>query len=119
MSRIITDLSEAPLSGASQTLARNLIARLNAAYPAWEGYWQVTVNESGGVVEVVNLALSGRWGFLMHINKIDPEGRKVVRNAGELLERYRISRSAVKSVAFESLAVAKRDWRGELVADHG
>jgi hypothetical protein len=122
---IITDLSEAPLSGASQTLAKNLIARLNATYPAFydeqsgQTLWSVTVNEGGGVVMVTNLALSGKWGFLMHINKIDPEGRKVVRAAGELLERYRISRSMVKSVAYDSLAVAKRDWKGDLVADHG
>ena len=118
MGVIITDLS-APISSAGDTLARNLIARLNAAYPAFEGYWTVMVNEQGGVIEVMNLMLSGKWGFLMHINKIDAEGRKVVRAAGELLERYKISRSAIKSVAMQSLSVAPRNRFGELVADCG
>lgn len=117
--RAINDDATKPVSGAGQTLVRNLLARLDAAYPAFEGAWRVTINEPMGVLEVTNLLLSGKWGFLMHIAKIDPEGRKVVSAGGELLERYRISRSMRRSVAFESLRVAKRDRLGNLVADHG
>lgn len=117
MSNIIVDLAGVNLSGAADTLARNLIARLDSAYPAMEGAWRVTVNERGGVVEVTNLLLTGRWGFLMHINKIDSEGRKVVRAAGELLERYRISRSGSMSRLLDELGAAKRDFKGEMVAD--
>lgn len=117
--QIITDVSGVNLSGASETLARNLIARLESAYPAFVGMWRVTVNEAGGVVEVTNAALSGRWGFLMHTVKIDPEGRKVVLAGGELLERYRISRSHRVSVAMESLRAAPRNFRGEVVPDRG
>ena len=108
-----------PLSGASETLARNLIARLEEHYPAFAGFWRVSVNEAGGVVVVTNLMLSGRWGFVLHISKIDPEGRKVVSAAGELLERYNISRSRLKSVAMQSLMVRPRNARGELVPDVG
>lgn len=117
--QIITDISGVNLSGASQTMAKNLIARLESAYPAFVGMWRVTVNEVGGTVEVINLALSGRWGFMLHINKIDAEGRKVVNAGGELLERYRISRSRRTSVAMESLRVQPRNFRGELVPDCG
>lgn len=115
MSQIITDSTGMPLSGAADTLARNLIARLNATYPAFHGLWQVHVNEAGGVIEVMNLALSGRWGFLMHIANIDAEGRNVVRAGGELLERYAISRANRVGVIMDQLQAAKRDYRGDLV----
>lgn len=116
---IITDLSGVNLSGASDTLARNLLARLNAAYPAFDGCWKITVNEAGGIIEVTNVLLSSKWGFLMHINKIDVEGRKVVRAAGELLERYRVSRSNRVSGVLESLVAQPRDFRGEIVPERG
>lgn len=111
--QIITDVA-APVSGAGQTLCRNLIARLEQFYPAFAGEWRVTINEQGGTVEVTNMALSGRMGFLMHINKIDPEGRKVVRAAGELLERYRIARSGAISMLRGQVREQARDFRGEM-----
>ena len=118
---IITDLSGHNISGYADTLARNLIARLNFAYPAFydeqsgQSMWRVTVNEPGGVIEVTNLALNGKYGFLMHIAKIDAEGRKVVRAAGELLERYRISRGQRTSVVLNDINNAQRDFTGRLV----
>lgn len=117
--QIISDRMGIPLSGPAQTLARNIIARLEYFYPNFTGAWRVCVNEPGGVIEVTNLLLSGKMGFLMHINKIDPEGRKVVRAAGELLERYRIARSGGRMAAFEQVLGQARDFRGELVADCG
>lgn len=103
-----------PLSGAGLTLARNLMARLNASYPAFDGAWRVTVDEVGGTVEITNLMLSGKFGFLMHISKIDPEGRKVVTAGGEMLERYRISRS--KALDIRNMLV-QRNNIGELIHD--
>lgn len=117
--QIISDSAGVPVSGAGQTLARNLIARLEQFYPAFTGAWRVCINEPGGVIEVTNLMLSGRMGFLMHIAKIDPEGRKVVRAAGELLERYRVARSGATMAVLEGVFSQKRDFRGELVADCG
>lgn len=121
---IITDLSGQNLSGYADTLAKSLIARLNVAYPAFydeqadQSLWRVIVNEPGGVIEVSNLALnSGNYGFLMHIAKIDSEGRKVVRAAGELLERYRISRSQRTHAVLADINNAKRDFTGRLVPD--
>lgn len=116
--QILTDSSSVPLSGYAHTIARNIIGRLEEHYPAFTGYWRVSVNEMGGTIEVTNLLLSGRWGFLMHIAKIDAEGRKVVRAAGELLERYRISRARTTDVNMENLIILPRDARGELVVDH-
>jgi len=117
--QIITDSAGVPLSGASQTLANNLIARLEQAYPAFTGAWRVCVNEVGGTVEVTNMMLSGRMGFLMHTKNIDPEGRKVVRAGGELLERYRIARAGAVSKLMEQVIEQPRNFRGDLVAEHG
>lgn len=117
--QIITDSAGIPLSGASQTLANNLIARLEQAYPAFTGAWRVCVNEVGGTIEVTNMMLSGRMGFLMHIAKIDPEGRKVVRAGGELLERYRIARAGAFGKLMEQVIEQPRNFRGELVPEHG
>ena len=50
MSQIITDISM-PISGYADTLARNLIARLELHYPSFTGFWRVTVNEPA-VIEV-------------------------------------------------------------------
>jgi len=111
--QIIADV-EGPVSGAGQTLCRNLIARLEQVYPAFAGAWRVAINEPGGIIEVTNMMLSGRMGFIMHIAKIDPEGRKVVRAAGELLERYRIARSGAISMLHGQVLEQKRDFRGEL-----
>ena len=113
---IASDIA-AGISGASHTLAANLIARLEQAYPVFGGLWNVAVNEPGGVIIVTNSALSNRNGFIMHLNKIDPEGRKVVRYAGELLERYRISRSQRMRQVVDDLGAAQRDFRGEIVCD--
>lgn len=109
----------APLSAASVAMAKGLVARLNAAYPVFDGAWRVAVNEQGGTIEVTNLLLSGKWGFLMHTARLDPEGRKIVQYAGELLERYRISRGGLPSRVLDELNSAPRNFSGELVADRG
>ena len=113
---IQSDVS-AGISGATHTMATSLVARLEQAYPVFGGMWDVAVNEPGGVIIVTNSALSNRNGFVMHINKIDPEGRKVVRYAGELLERFRISRSSRVRQVVDDIGAAERDFKGELVCD--
>lgn len=97
------------------TMRDNLLDSLDRAYPAFNGYWRADVDPVGGVIHVTNRLLSGKWGFIMHITKIDPEGRKVVRNAGELLERFRIARNP--NLDIYSILGMKRDLRGELLID--
>ena len=104
-------------TGLAENLQRDLVARLDHAYPSFAGYWVVMVNDVNGVVQVINTMLSGRWGFLMLTSKIDPEGRKVVMLAGELLERYHVSRA--KYVDLQTLRDLPRDQRHEMIADHG
>jgi hypothetical protein len=54
----------------------------------------LVVDDVGGVMEVRSMRIPGRWGFLLHLAKIDPEGRAIWRAGGELMERYGLKRSA-------------------------
>ena len=116
---MITSDVAAGFSGATHMLAQTLVARLNAAYPVFAGMWDVAVNDPGNAIIVTNAVLGNKNGFVMHIDKIDSEGRKVVRFAGELLERYRISRSQRVRQVVDDLGAAKRDFKGNLVCDNG
>ena len=113
---ITSDISTG-FSGATHTLAANLIARLDAAYPVFDGCWRIAVNEAGNVITVTNIVLGQHNGFVMHIDKIDLEGRKVVMFAGELLERFRISRAQRVKQVVDDIGAAQRDFAGRLVAD--
>lgn len=61
----------------------------------YPGYlWAVTVNK--GLIQVVNLNLSGRWGFVIRSNKVYSASeldRQLRTAGGEILERYRITRA--------------------------
>lgn len=102
------------MSGAGVTLMRNMVAALQKHYP--QHSWAVSVDEAGGVVQVRNLALSGRMGFLMKITSVDPEQRNVVRHAGELLERYRVARGKAVDLR-DQIRRAERKINGEMVYD--
>jgi hypothetical protein len=97
------------------TFRDNLLDALDRAYPAFNGHWRIDIDVFGGVIYVTNRLLSGKWGFVMHINKVDAEGKKVVRNAGELLERFRVSRNPNADIF--SILGMQRDQRGELLVD--
>lgn len=99
----------------SSTMRDNLLDALDRAYPAFNGYWRVDIDPFNGVIHVTNKLLSGKWGFVMHLNKVDAEGKKIVNNAGELLERFRVSRNP--NLDIYSILGMTRDNRGELLVD--
>lgn len=82
----------APPPAAVVSLGNQIMTALNKHYPQWQQGWKVSIDTEGGVVQIRNLLLSGKMGFLLKIVDIDPEMKKVVRFAGELFERYRVSR---------------------------
>ncbi len=113
---IVSDVTSG-VCAITQNKVMDLLDSLDRAYPVFNGLWRIAVNDAGGVITVTNISLSNKNGFVMHIDKIDPDGRKVVRYAGELLERFRISRSRNADVVVNNITDAKRDFRGELVAE--
>lgn len=105
------------LTPPAETLAKNVLAKLRRQYPHVADGWRVWVHESGGMVIVKNLMLSGDMGFMQKIEGIDTEYKAIMRAGGELLERYRIVRAAAETLAAEQIATADRDIRGRMRAD--
>ncbi len=70
------------------------------------------VNMQDGLVQVMNLALSGKWGFTLKEELMDPEDRKIVMAGGELLERFTVSRGKMNANEMNDKI---RDARGEVI----
>lgn len=113
---LVLDPKKLNMSAASLTLAKNVADTLNKHYPGH--LWGVNVDEKGGVVQVFNLALSGRWGFVIKITDLAgaDDLRKVMRAGGEILERYRLHRGARRDGQIHDV---KRDIFGNKVFDRG
>jgi len=101
---------------AVSTLARQIIEALNKHHPKWSGSWNVTIDTRGGIVQIINTALSGRMGFVLKITSIDPEMRAIRDAAGELFERYGIARDRAMGIR-AAIEGAQRDIKGNLTHD--
>ena len=114
-----TDSVEHRLSPGAVKLGKDVLSILQQFYPAMSPGWSVAINERGGLVQVTNTLLSGKMGFILHINQIDPEMKSVMRAGGELLERYQIARDRVINVDNVAADLANRssDAAGNLQAD--
>jgi hypothetical protein len=101
------DNKNQPVPASISVLAKNILTALSKAYPKWDGSWRVEIDTRGGIIQITNVAFSGEMGFVMHITQIDPEMRLVVRNAGELFERFNIARKRAVDIrdALNSLPV--------------
>ncbi len=78
------------------SLARDVRHILETHYPGW--IWGVEIPEGQNVVIVRNLDCDphGKYGMVLHRDKLDPTLQKVVAAAGEFLERYRMRRGAYR-----------------------
>ena len=72
--------------------ARNVATRTGAVLDKhYHGHvWRIEVDPEGGIIKISPRDLPGRWGFVDKL-ALWSEPR-MVRMAGELLERYRIRR---------------------------
>lgn len=104
---VFDDLGQIVPPGISM-LHDNMLIALRNAYPAWAESWFIRIDTRGGIVQVYNIWFSGRMGFVMHITKIDPEMRRVVKAAGELFERYGIARKKAIDIR-QALSDIKRN----------
>lgn len=116
---LVTDPDKLDLGGTALRLAKNIGDVLEKHYPSSLGHWwAVQVRPDQGVVTIRNTALGWSYGFLLRITDIDPRLKKVVWAAGELLERYRVSRSRTGAEAVQQqIAGANRNARGEADID--
>ena len=100
-----------PETGREMLVARNIGEHLEKKYPGW--LWGVTLQD--GVVAIKCMRLSGNWGFILHEDKMDNDYKCVTNAAGELLERYNMSRKKFKE---DEYMIGKKDFRGFHVGDY-
>lgn len=67
-----------------QLTAKRVGEKLEQKYPGW--LWAVHVMD--GVVSIKSLRVSGLYGYVLHEDQIDNDGRAVVHAGGEILERF-------------------------------
>jgi len=76
-------------------LTHRIADKLNEHYPGH--LWAVHLNDEklGGVVIIRNLAISGKYGYVLKLERIyaDPSLRCVMRAGGEMLERSKMNLS--------------------------
>lgn len=119
-SSIEFEVKDAFRESGEMQVAKVMAEILNKHYPPPAGipfWWAVNVNVKGGVAYVYNLALSGRMGYLLHLdNLMAITGEKeIMRAGGEILERYGLPRN-VRLINNDRLAALKRDFAGNLTA---
>jgi len=101
-------------SGVS-TLANQVLEALNKKYPGFYGWWNVAIDTKGGMIQVRNMRISGKMGFVMRIVDVDADMKNVTRYGGELLERYRLSREKSKVDFTEEMVNMPRSYTGEAI----
>ena len=81
-----------------EILAKNASNLLNQHYPGY--LWAVNVNseEKGGVMIIKNFSISFRYGYTLHLNKLDNKMKKVIRAGGEILERANFNRGTSRNL---------------------
>lgn len=86
---------------AEMSLAKTIAEVLTHHYPNF--IWSVTVDATNGIATVENVNLPGKWGFYLHLAKLDAGGRRIVMAGGELLERFNLRRRRMDGDAVAAL----------------
>ena len=117
MSIITLDADIEHDKGKEHTLQQQIGETLKRHYPGY--LWAVQVDILGGVVNIYNLTLTGRWGFVVHIKNIDSRMKKIVDAGGEMLERYFMPRDRLMNSeqVRDKVMTADRDFMKELKLD--
>lgn len=110
MTGLVTDRPD--IAANDLVMAKTMSEVLNRHYPGH--MWAVNVQGVQGIATIYNLALSGRWGFVLrlpdHYSASDFD-RAIVNAGGELLERYRLARGKFSDSAHAGL---KTDFAGNI-----
>lgn len=115
MTQMATDTPELDVN--DLVMARHMADTLHKHYPGH--LWAVTCDGTKGIATVRNLALSGDWGYVLHLPLIYSASewdKRVLRAGGEILERYRISRASFDRVA-DQISAAPKNFAGRLIVE--
>ena len=96
-------------------LAKFIAEALNEHYPGH--LWAVNAMGDQGIATIHNLMLSGKWGCNIHLDKrysISELKATAIRYAGELLERYNVSRGKAD---YDRMVQMPMDHTGQVIGD--
>jgi hypothetical protein len=113
MNNLVTDAPDIEVN--DYITAKNMAESLHKYYP--DHLWAVTCDGDRGIATVRNMALSGNWGFVLHLKdqySASDWDKQLMRAGGELLERYRIYRGRSIPGQWEFV---NTDAAGRAVAD--
>jgi hypothetical protein len=109
---VLVCTSNTPWADAVRDMAGRV---LQQHYPGY--MWAVQANEKTGMCDIRCMHVSGNLGYRLHLKKIFSATSfeaRVLKGAGEILERFNLSRSGFKE---DQYMAAKTDRFGRLVGD--
>lgn len=112
MIAVATSMEDVLRERLDQSKAKYIAGMLDQYYPGYG--WAVNADTRNNIATVNAIRLSGDWGFYLHLDKLDPTGREIVRYGGELLERYKVKRGAIDRDEVRNL---ERDFTGNFKVD--
>lgn len=97
-------------------LVKHVGDELEKRYPGW--LWALIPDETGGILDILSLRLSGEWGYRMRLADIQGDPKvampAVMRAGGEILERFGVPRGTYR---YDDWATAPKDFAGMARAD--
>jgi len=109
---IIADDSDIQAEMQSMAWSKRIAECLEKYFPGY--MWAVHADAKNNIATVQSMALSGEYGFYLHLDKIDNHNKKIIHAGGEILERYRVNRSRMDEAQVLNLS---RDLRGSAIGD--
>ena len=94
------------------SLVKNVADTLYKYYP--DHLWAVGPSNDYSMIAIWNESLSSKYGMWIRVTDIDPEYKNIMRWAGELLERAKVTRGRANEDELQSL---KRDVMDEVKFD--
>lgn len=101
---------EVTQSASMRILVHNVMLRLAKSFPGYE--WLVSSNDQTGVIDIYLPEIGGNYAYTLHIAKLDPHLKKVIKAGGEILERYNLRRTKLSRAEMSDLA---RDFKGTAI----
>jgi hypothetical protein len=96
----------------SQNWARRIAECLERKYPGY--MWAVHADARNNIAYIKSMAISGEYGYNLHLDKIDAHNKRIIHAGGEILERHKLERSRMNEA---TLTGKVRDSRGNILGD--
>ena len=116
MTDYVSTAAELNCRASTVLLVKRMADLLERHYPGW--MWCVQPDETGGVINLFSMRLSGEWGYRFRIMDIQGDPKvcdpKIVAAGGEILERFWVPRGIYR---YDDWKDAPKDIAGLARAD--